>query len=127
MVYNSKNNYMFRPIAAIFRLLQFCSTQCVKTSRRQYVFLCSFPCEFQEFRYMNCSLYLERDNETLTCTQLEICSTKQAERLSGEIRTSRNIPTLFKYVTVAMFLLEREEGVPQCQYYLKFKFLYYLL
>jgi len=25
MVFNSKKNYMFRPIAAIFRLLQFCS------------------------------------------------------------------------------------------------------
>jgi len=25
MVFNSKNNYMFRPIAAIFRLLKFCS------------------------------------------------------------------------------------------------------
>jgi len=32
MVFNSKeNNYMFRPIAAIFRLLQFCSKNVIYT------------------------------------------------------------------------------------------------
>jgi len=47
--------------------------------------------------------------------------------MSGETRPSRNTPTHVKYVTVAMFVSETEEGSPQLQHYLKFKFLYYLL
>ena len=37
MVFNSKeNNYMFRPIAAIFRLLQFCSKSII------YIYICIY-------------------------------------------------------------------------------------
>jgi hypothetical protein len=32
--------------------------------------------------------------------------------MSGEVRPSRNTPTLFKYVTVPMFVLKREEETP---------------
>jgi hypothetical protein len=64
------------------------------------------------------------NNETLIYKQLESCSTKQAGRMPGEIRSSCNTPALLKYVTMVMFVLEREEGAPQRQHYLKFKFLY---